>query len=67
MSLKREGKGPKDPPNSSSSTKKPVTKRNPDLELVATVLDPEKLFRKPKIPRQYCLSKGKLSSRSSQG
>jgi hypothetical protein len=68
LAPKREGKGPKSPLTSSSSTKKLVTRKNPNPEPVAIVLDPEKLLRKPKIiPRQSSLSKGKLPSISSQG
>jgi hypothetical protein len=68
MAPKREGKGPKTPPTSSSSTKRPVTRKNPDPEPVAAVPDPEKLLRKPKvISGQSSLSKGKLSSESFQG
>ena len=63
LALKREGKGPKTPLNSSSSTKRPITRKNPDPEPVAVVLDLEKLLRKPKvISGQSSLSKGKLSS-----
>jgi hypothetical protein len=46
MAPKREGKGPKTPPTSSSSTKRPVTRKNPYPEPVAAVRDPEKLLRK---------------------
>jgi hypothetical protein len=68
MAPKREGKGPKTPPTSSSSTKRPVTRKNLDPEPVAAIPDPEKLLRKPKvISRQSSLSKGKLSSESFQG
>jgi hypothetical protein len=49
LAPKREGKGPKTPPTSSLSTKRPVTIKNPDLELVAVVLDLEKLLVKPKV------------------
>jgi hypothetical protein len=65
---KIEGKGPKNPLNSSSSNKRPVTRKNPYLELVVAVLDPEKLLRKSKvISRQSFLSKGKLPSKRFQG
>jgi hypothetical protein len=58
LAPKREGKGPKTPPTSSSSTKKQVTRKNPDPEPIAAVPDPEKLLRKPKIiPGQSSLSK----------
>jgi hypothetical protein len=68
LAPKREGKGPKTPPTSSSSTKRPVTRKNPDPEPVAAVPDPEKLLRKSKvIPGQSSLSKGKLPSKISQG
>jgi hypothetical protein len=68
LAPKREGKGPKNPLTSSSSTKRPVTRKNPYPEPVAAVPDPEKLLRKPKfISRQSSLSKGKFSSESSQG
>jgi hypothetical protein len=68
LAPKREGKGPKTPLTSSSSTKRPVTKRNPDHEPVAVVLDPEKLLRKPKVvSRHSSLPKGKLSSEIFQG
>jgi hypothetical protein len=67
LAPKREGKGPKTPLNSSSSNKRPVTRKNPDPEPVAAVPDPEKLLRKPKVlSGQSSLSKGKLSSESSQ-
>jgi hypothetical protein len=46
---KREGKGPKTPPTSSSSSERPVTRKNLDPEPVAAVPDPEKLLRKPKV------------------
>jgi len=49
MAFKREGKVPKTPPTYSSFTKRPVTRKNPDPELVAAVPDPEKLLRKPKV------------------
>jgi hypothetical protein len=65
---KREWKGPKTPPTSSSSTKRLVTRKNSDPEPVATVPDPKKLLRKPKvISGQSSLSKGKLSSERFQG
>jgi hypothetical protein len=65
---KREGKRPKTPPTSSSSSNIPVTRKNPDVEPVAVVPDPEKLLRKPKvISGQSSLSKGKLSSEIFQG
>jgi hypothetical protein len=48
LAPKREGKGPKIPLTSSSSTKRLVTRKNPDPEPVAAVPDPEKLLRKPK-------------------
>jgi hypothetical protein len=68
MAPKREGKGPKTPPTSSSSTKKQVTRKNPDPKPVAAVPDPEKLLRKPKIiPGQSSLSKEKLPSTNTQG
>jgi hypothetical protein len=68
LAPKREGKGPKTPLTSSSSTKRPVTRKNPDPEPVAAVPDPEKLLRKPKVvSRQSSLSKGKLSSEIFQG
>jgi hypothetical protein len=68
MAPKREGKGPKTPLNSPSSNKRPVTRKNPDLEPVAAVPDPKKLLRKPKVlSGQSSLLKGKLSSESSQG
>jgi hypothetical protein len=68
LAPKREGKGPKTPLTSSSSTKRPVTRKNPDPEPVTVVPDPEKLLRKPKvISGQSSLLKGKLSSESSQG
>jgi hypothetical protein len=68
MAPKREGKGPKTPLTSSSSTKRPVTRKNPDPEPVAAVPDPEKLLRKTKVvSRQSSLSRGKLSSESFQG
>jgi hypothetical protein len=64
----RELKGPKTPLNSSSSTKRPVTRRNLDPEPVAIVPDTEKLLRKPKVlSGQSSLLKGKLSSDCSQG
>jgi hypothetical protein len=67
LALKREGKGPKNPLSYSSSNKRPVTRKNLDPELVAVVPDPEKLLRKPKVlSGQSSLSKGKLSSESSQ-
>ena len=63
LAPKREGKGPKTPLNSSSSNKRPVTRKNPDLEPVAAVLDPEKLLRKPKVlSSQSLLLKEKISS-----
>jgi len=49
LAPKREGRGPKNPLNSSSSNKRPVTRKNPYLELVVAVLDPEKLLRKSKV------------------
>jgi hypothetical protein len=49
LAPKREGKGPKTPPNSSSSNKRPVTRKNPYLEPVATVPDPEKLLKNLKF------------------
>jgi hypothetical protein len=65
---KREGKGPKTPLTYSSSTKRPVTRKNIDPEPVATFPNPEKLLTKPKvISRQSSLSKGKLSSDMFQG
>jgi hypothetical protein len=68
LAPKREGKGPKTPPNSSSSTKRPVSRKNLDPELVATVPDLEKLSRKPKvICGESSLSKGQLSSKRFQG
>jgi hypothetical protein len=68
MAPKREGKGPKIPPTSSSSTKKQVTRKNPDPKPVAAVPDPEKLLRKPKIiPGQSSLSKENFPSTSTQG
>ena len=68
LAPKREGKGPKTPLNFSSFNKRPVTRKNPDPKLVETVLDPEKLLRKPKVlSGQSSLLKGKLSSESSQG
>jgi hypothetical protein len=68
LAPKREGKGLKIPPTSSSSTKKQVTRKNPDPKPVAAVSDPEKLLRKPKnTPGQSSLSKGKFSSTSTQG
>ena len=67
LAPKREGKGPKTPPTSSSSTKRPVTRKNLDPEPVAAIPDPEKLLRKSKvIPGQSSLSKGKLHSKISQ-
>ena len=63
LAPKREGKGPKTPLTSSSSTKIPVTRKNPDPEPIAAVPDPKKLLRKPKaISRHSSLPKGKLSS-----
>jgi hypothetical protein len=68
LAPKRKGKGPKTPPTSSSSTKRPVTRKNPNPEPIAAVPDLEKLSRKSKvISRQPSLSKGKLPSKSSQG
>ena len=68
MAPKREGKGTKTPPTSSSYTKRPVTRKNPDPEPVAVVPDPEKLLIKPKVlSGQSSLWKGKLSSKISQG
>jgi hypothetical protein len=49
MAPKREGKGPKTPLTSSSSTKTPVTRKNLGHEFVAAVPDPKKLLRKPKV------------------
>jgi hypothetical protein len=68
LAPKREGKGPKTPLTSSSSNKRPVSRKNPDPEPVAAVPDTEKLLRKPKVlSEQSSLLKGKLSSESSQG
>ena len=68
MDPKREVKGPKTPLNYSSSNKRPVTRKNPYLEHVVVVPDPEKLLRKPKVVSgQSSLSKGKLSSKIFQG
>jgi hypothetical protein len=68
LAPKREGKGPKTPLTYSSSTKRPVTRKNPDPEPIAAVLDPEKLLRKPKVvSRHSSLPKGKLSSETFQG
>ena len=68
LAPKREGKGPKTPLTSSSSTKRPVTKKNAYPEPVVAVSDPKKLLRKPKVLfGQSSLLKGKLSSESSQG
>jgi hypothetical protein len=68
MAPKREGKGPKTPLTSSSSTKRPITRKNPDPEPIAVVPDPEKLLRKTKaVSKQSSLSKGKLSSKKFQG
>ena len=68
LAPKREGKGPKTPLNSSSYNKRPVTRKNPYLEPVAAVPDPERLLRKPKVlSGQPSLLKGNLSSKSSQG
>jgi hypothetical protein len=68
LAPKREGKGLKTPPTSSSSTKKQVTRKNPDPKPVAAVSDPEKLLRKSKnTPGQSSLSKEKFSSTSTQG
>jgi hypothetical protein len=49
LAPKREGKEPKTPPTSSSSTKRLVTRKNTDHEPVAAVPDPKKLLRKPKV------------------
>ena len=49
LAPKREGKGPKTPLNSSSSNKRPITRKNLDLEPIATVPYVEKLLRKPKV------------------
>jgi hypothetical protein len=68
LAPKREGKGPKTPLTYSSSTKRPVTRKNPDPESVAAVPNPEKLLRKTKVvSRLSFLSKGKLSSENFQG
>jgi hypothetical protein len=68
LAPEREGKGTKTPLNSSSSNKRPVTWKNPDLEPVVAVPNPEKLLRKPKVlSGQSSLLKGKLSLESSQG
>jgi hypothetical protein len=65
LAPKREVKGPKTPLTYSSSTKRPVTIKNLDLEPVAVVPDSEKLLRKPKaVSRQSSLSKGKFSAES---
>jgi len=65
---KREGKGTKTPPTSSSSKKKQVTRKNLEPKPVAVVPDPEKLLIKPKIiPIQSSLSKEKFPPISSQG
>jgi hypothetical protein len=48
LALRREGKGLKPPLNLSSTTKKQVTRTNPDPKLVPEVSDPEKLLRKSK-------------------
>jgi hypothetical protein len=62
---KREGKGLKNPLTSSSSTKKQVTRKNPDPKHVAVVSDPENLLRKSKnTPGQSSFSKEKFSSTS---
>ena len=62
LAPKREGKGPKTPLTYSSSTKRPVTRKNIDPEPVAVVPYPEKLLRKPKVlSGQSSLLKGKLS------
>jgi hypothetical protein len=67
LAPKREGKGPKTHLSSSSSNKRPVTRKNPDPEPVAAVSDTEKLLRKPKVlSGQSSLSKGKLSLEISQ-
>jgi hypothetical protein len=67
MAPKREGKGPKTPLNPPSSNKRPVTRKNPDPELVVAVPDPEKILRKPKVlSGQSSPSKRKLSSENSQ-
>jgi hypothetical protein len=63
LDSKRGGKGPKTLLNSSSSTKRLITRKNPYPDPVAAVPDPEKLLRKPKVlSGQYSLLKGKLSS-----
>jgi hypothetical protein len=68
MAPKREGKGIKPPLTLSSSTKKQVTRKNPDPKPVPTVSDPEKLLRKSKnTSEQSSSSKDKSSSTSAQG
>jgi hypothetical protein len=63
MAPKREGKGLKPPLTLSSSTKKQVTRRNPDPNPVPTVSDPEKLLRKSKGTQgQSSSSKDKSSA-----
>jgi hypothetical protein len=49
LAPEKEGKGPKIPQNPPPSNKIPVTRKNPDSELVAAVPDPEKILRKPKV------------------
>jgi hypothetical protein len=68
MAPKKEGKGLKPPLTLSSSTKKHVTRRNPDPKHVPTVSDPEKLLRKSKSNQgKSSSSKDKSSSTSTQG
>ena len=68
LAPKREGKGLKPPLNLSSSTKKQVTRKNPDPKPIPIVSDPEKLLRKYKnTSSQSSSSKDKSSSTSSQG
>jgi hypothetical protein len=68
LAPKREGKGLKPHLTLSSSTKKQVTRKNPDPKPVPAMFDPKKLLRKSKnTSEQSSSSKDKYSYTSAQG